>query len=220
MNKKVLYKRLSNICMVIFLLAGGYVGYILYVDYRSEQDLKKVQEMVTKQPDVEAEVVLPTEPDESEENKTPTPQVTQSVATAPSKPIEIDYESLTKLNSDAMGWISINDTKINYPVVQGKDNSYYLKRNVLKKYDRHGAVFMDAANITTSTNHTLYAHNMKNGTMFADLSIYRNVNSKLIDVVLWGETYSYQVVSAYYYDTKKDTFNYMLSDYTGYDAVL
>lgn len=85
-----------------------------------------------------------------------------------------EYESLYAKNSDLVGWISIEDTDIDYPVVQSDDNDFYLRRNFDKNTDNNGAIFMDyrsdAVNVTTNT--ILYGHNMNSGLMFGGLSKY------------------------------------------------
>lgn len=76
-------------------------------------------------------------------------------------------------NSDVFGYIQIEDTKISYPVMQGPDNYYYLKRGTNKKYLSVGSIFADYRNsrtVTENKNLILYGHNMLNGSMFHDLA--------------------------------------------------
>ena len=87
------------------------------------------------------------------------------------KEINVDFESLKKENKDIVGWIYLDDSNINYPVVQAWDNEYYLRRLLNGNYNICGTIFMDAENNAnlTDRNTIIYGHNMKNGTMFADL---------------------------------------------------
>ncbi len=73
-----------------------------------------------------------------------------------------------------IGWISIPGTKIDYPVVQYSDNSYYLDHNCLGEKDVKGAIFMDYRNDYQGkdSNYILYGHKMADGTMFSDLNQY------------------------------------------------
>ncbi|WP_414839704.1 class B sortase [Carnobacterium sp. TMP28] len=78
------------------------------------------------------------------------------------------------MNSDYMGWLTIADTAIDYPVVRGADNDYYLKHNFYKEEDVLGTVFMDYRNAGMGLDkHTiLYGHYAKYGQMFKDLDRY------------------------------------------------
>lgn len=88
----------------------------------------------------------------------------------------VDYDQLLAINGDFVGWIYIPDTDVNYPIVQGSDNDYYLYRMFNKDYNAAGSIFMDCGNRSdwSDYNTVLYGHNMKNGTMFADVESYRN----------------------------------------------
>ncbi len=86
-----------------------------------------------------------------------------------------DLEALYAENDDIVGWIQIPDTRINYPVMQTKNqNEYYLRKNFQKEYSIAGTPFMDVeSDIDLPTlNWTIYGHNMKSGTMFHDLLEY------------------------------------------------
>lgn len=85
------------------------------------------------------------------------------------------YEEVRAINPDVIGWIAIPGTTIDYPVVRGSDNEYYLGRNVEKKESSYGSVFMDFRNADPEQQRhiILYGHNMKNGTMFHDLMNYK-----------------------------------------------
>jgi len=82
----------------------------------------------------------------------------------------IDFDSLSKINSDIVGWLYYDDTHINYPVVQGEDNDKYLYTGFNGTYRGCGTLFVDC--ITEKPfeqfNTIIYGHHMKDGTMFAD----------------------------------------------------
>lgn len=88
--------------------------------------------------------------------------------------VQINFDALTKVNSEIIGWIQIPDTTIDYAMVQGIDNDYYLHYNAMKEKNYAGAVFMDYRNDSYfKDEHTIiYAHNVKHGTMFAPLESY------------------------------------------------
>ena len=81
-----------------------------------------------------------------------------------------DYESLLQQNGDMVGWITIDDTSINYPVVQ-KDNTYYLDHSFEGKTNSNGSIFVDERCdlVNPTTNTIVYGHNMKSGMMFGSL---------------------------------------------------
>lgn len=89
---------------------------------------------------------------------------------------EVDFATLRSINEDVTAWVYIEDTNINYPVVQGDDNSRYISRMIDGSYNGAGSIFMDYRNAPDFTDrHTvLYGHNMKNGSMFADIRNYRD----------------------------------------------
>lgn len=86
------------------------------------------------------------------------------------------FDSLLQINPDLKGWISIPGTALSLPVVQGKDNDWYLTHDFYGKQDRHGTIFADCeANLTTGTpNIVLYGHHMRDGSMFGILKEYRD----------------------------------------------
>ena len=79
-------------------------------------------------------------------------------------------------NEDIVGYIKIDGTDIDYVVMQSNDNEYYLDRNIQGQVTSAGSVFMDCANNPAELDrHTIiYAHNMRNGTMFHNLRFYQN----------------------------------------------
>ena len=89
----------------------------------------------------------------------------------------VDFDSLQSINEDVIGWIQMEavDT-INYPIVQGTDNDYYLHRTFERTDNFAGSIFMDYMNKSSfgQRNTILYGHNMKNGSMFGSLKDYRS----------------------------------------------
>ena len=85
-------------------------------------------------------------------------------------------EEFFAINEDYIGWIEIEGTNINYPMVLGNNNEYYLRHNFRRRNIRHGAIFMDYRNKPDySDNHTvIYGHSMRDGTMFRALDKYKN----------------------------------------------
>lgn len=87
----------------------------------------------------------------------------------------VDFTALSGINPDIVAWIYIEGTEINYPVVQGSDNQYYLKHLFNGKWNSSGCIFLDSRNTPDfSDRHSIiYGHHMKNGTMFSGLTEYK-----------------------------------------------
>ncbi|MCQ2523968.1 MAG: class B sortase [Lachnospiraceae bacterium] len=85
-----------------------------------------------------------------------------------------EYKALYNKNKSLIGWIKIDGTKIDYPVMQTVNNEYYLKHNFDQKEDANGSIFLDTNCdiITGCTNMIVYGHHMKSGKMFGSLINY------------------------------------------------
>ena len=91
--------------------------------------------------------------------------------------VEINWEFLNELNPDIKAWIYVPNTNINYPIVQGEDNDFYLTRSADKSYSTGGAIFIDcfAVEFFDDTYNTLiYGHNMWSTTMFTDIEKFKD----------------------------------------------
>lgn len=121
------------------------------------------------------------------------------------KEYKIDFDALKKSNSDTVGYIKVNNTNIDYVVVQTKDNSYYLNHNFNKEKNRAGWIFLDYRNKLDGSdkNTIIYGHNMKDGSMFETLSNvlqkwwYEDSNNYIVTFTTEEKTFMYQVFSTY-----------------------
>lgn len=106
---------------------------------------------------------------------TPDPNSLSDAEATPSAWPSVDFKALSRINPDIVGWIICEDTRINYPVVQGDDNVYYLKHLFDGKYNGAGSLFVDANNEPGFVDHNtvIYGHNMKDKSMFAVLLEYK-----------------------------------------------
>jgi len=88
---------------------------------------------------------------------------------------KIDLLSLYKINNDLIGWIRIENTSLNYPVVQSKIKNYYLRKDFYKNYSSYGTPFLaEKCNINTSENLIIYGHHIRNDKMFGFLEKYKS----------------------------------------------
>lgn len=104
--------------------------------------------------------------------------------------LSVDFNDLIKKNSETVGWLKVNNTNVNYSVVQHNDNEYYLKHDFNQRYNINGWVYADYRDNFErfGTNTIIYAHNMTNRTMFGSLvwvlkdSWYKNTENQYIKI--------------------------------------
>lgn len=121
------------------------------------------------------------------------------------------YQQLYNENNDYKLWIKINNTNIDYPVVQGDDNQFYLNHDFYKNPLSSGSIFMDYRNdFENDKCIILYGHHMKNKTMFGDLVKFKTESffkeNNLIEIEYKGETYTYEVFSVYVADLNNEDY--------------
>lgn len=116
-----------------------------------------------------------------------------------------NFDELTSKNDKTVGWIMINNTNINYPIVQSNNNNYYLKHNFYNESNSAGWIFADYKNNfeTLDDNTIIYGHNRRNNTMFSNLrkylepSFYTNEENKYISFTTKTTAYVAEVFSVY-----------------------
>ena len=130
----------------------------------------------------------------------------------------LQVKQLQEQNADIVGWLEIENTNINYPVLQGTDNSYYMTHNYKKENSKNGAIFLDANynwNIP-SNNLLIYGHNLGNGMMFQELLKYEKKSfysqHPVIRFTTAEEDAQYEIISVFksrvYYKSEKNVFRY------------
>lgn len=177
---------IENIILIACIITFVFFGYKIY-EYKKEEKSQKglndnlIEEAVSKK-----------------ENN-------ESDNTQDSEPISVDFNVLKSKNKDIIAWIYSEGTPINYPIVQSKDNDYYLRRLINGNYNSSGTLFMDYRNSSNfeDFNTIIYGHNMKNSAMFGTLVNYKNQS---------------------YYDEHKNMYiftenqNYKLSIFAGFEV--
>lgn len=154
-------KLLVVFCGMVAIVCLGYFGVYNWYNYRTADNYKQLSELKDKEPtasDAPAPVIHYT----AEEGQSTPP------------PVLDEYKNLLNKNKRLIGWVKIDDTNIDYPVMQTTDNEYYLDHNLNQEYDKNGSIFMDkdCDVLKPSTNLILYGHHMKSGQMFGGLSLY------------------------------------------------
>lgn len=130
----------------------------------------------------------------------------------------LQVKQLQAQNADIVGWLEIENTNINYPVLQGTDNSYYMTHNYKKEKSKNGSIFLNADynwNIP-SNNFLIYGHNLGNGMMFQELLKYEKESfyqeHPIIRFTTAKEDAEYEIISVFksrvYYKSEKNVFRY------------
>lgn len=126
----------------------------------------------------------------------------------------INLDALRESNPDVVGWISIPGTIINYPIMQGEDNEFYLRHDWLKKESVLGSIFLESTNTPDLKDFRsiVYGHNMENGSMFRTLQNYEHKNHwnnhPYVYLVTDEGVLRYEVYSSY--KAKIDSYTYAL----------
>lgn len=127
-------------------------------------------------------------------------------------PIKVNFEALQSINSDVVGWIYCEGTDINYPVLQGEDNDFYLHRTYDGAENRAGSIFVEALNARgfADSNTIIYGHHMKNGSMFATLRNWADQEYYEEHPVFWlltpNRNYQIKLFSGYTTPATSDTY--------------
>lgn len=130
----------------------------------------------------------------------------------------LQVEDLKKENEDIIGWLEIPNSNINFPVVQGTDNQYYMTHTYKKENSKDGSIFLDKDYNWNppSSNLLLYGHNNKNGNMFQGLLEYKEESyfkeHPTIKFTTVNEDSEYEILSVFlsrvYYKNENDVFRY------------
>ena len=185
MKKKKINKKKIIVLLIIFvftlllIISGCHIVSYLIDNYKNKQIQKTIKEDYIK-------IVEPVN-DEVDETYT------------------VDFESLKKQNSNTVAYLKVNNTNIDYVVVRGKDNSYYLNHNFKNESNISGWIFSDFHNNFDGTdkNIVIFGHNTRDGSMFGTLknvltkNWQENIDNLKIMLITEKGTYYYQVFSTY-----------------------
>jgi sortase B len=183
-KKRLQTGRLLTAGIVICLLIMAYAGFRLIstlIDYKKGTDeYNKIRSYTTE---------------ESASSGDPAEALSAEMV----PPIQVDWASLQKINPEIVGWLYIGALDLSYPVVQTKDNDFYLHRTFEKQYNFAGTIFVECKNNGDfkDPNTIVYGHNMLNGSMFGKLSHLLSEKRYMIDSYFWvltpGGNYRYRM---------------------------
>ncbi|MDD7542858.1 MAG: class B sortase [Peptoniphilaceae bacterium] len=185
--KKWLVRMIQLILIAIILYCGYQIGTYVWSRYRGEEEFHAIEKKIEKlRPPVD------------------------SSATETEKTQILDYRSVMELlrseNTDSVMYLEIQGTKTAYPVVQAKDNDFYLRRNMKREYNIAGTLFLDYENRPdlTDQNTVIYGHMFYQGDqMFGVLKHfldqeYTDQSPKTFTLVHDGGINTYRIFSIYH----------------------
>jgi len=127
--------------------------------------------------------------------------------------LDINLNELNRENNDTTGWIQMNNTNINYPIVKTNNNNYYLNHQFDKTYNSAGWIFMDYRNrdiFNENNNSIIYGHGLKNNALFGTLNNtlkeewYSKEENLVIKTIDEKYSYLWQIFSIYKIPTTDD----------------
>lgn len=202
-KKRYLKRWVWTTFLIIFLLIIAFSLFKIFFWAKDNNDTKSVIDDISNNTKVEEtkddeNTELINEPENKDETNDYWYYIKQPL-------INVDINALKEKNKDTVGWINVNNTNINYPYVQGKDNKYYLNHSYDKSYNEAGWVFLDYRNNSTLSdkNNILYAHSRLDKTMFGSLSKtlksnwYNNKDNHIIRLSTEIENTMWQIFSVY-----------------------
>lgn len=223
MKSRKIYIILLTVFLLIAVVSGGVCVYLIRDAGASAESFDDLEELIAIPTESAAQFVppesiadsidSPDDPGSPEETVAPD-SIEASIAYE-------KYKALYEQNEDFVGWISIADTSISYPVMQSVDNpGFYLKHSFDKTYSNYGVPYLDeACTAGVSNNLIIYGHNMNNGTMFHDLLKYSDASYWEAHQFIQFDTLShlgeYQIVLVFRFDANHEDFRY--NKYTDMD---
>lgn len=233
-----IFRRMLLAVLILCLIPLGQAGYASLLQRQQERTLKELREAAEPERDGEPTAVGGDEgqgertvagEDGGQGEKTASGPEDNPGGAAPSggkpqegpgdsrPPVMEKYEVLYEENHDLTGWLSIEGMNIDYPVMQREDDEYYLHHDFYGNDSKYGCLYVrETADVNTpGTNFIIYGHNMKDGSMFGDLDLYRKESfwrehSMICFDTLYEERI-YEVIAVFpsrVYHSDEDAFKY------------
>ena len=162
-RREKIRKRLALLCGAVAVGCLGYFGIYTFQAVRTQQEFARIAAFRERAEDLPyPEVVTGPVIHYTQDGERVIPEVLD------------EYKNLYNSNKRLIGWLKIDDTIIDYPVMQTSNNEYYLDHNFNQEKDNNGSIFMDKECVAypRSQNLILYGHHMRSGKMFGDLEKY------------------------------------------------
>ncbi len=217
MNSYRNMKIIRGILLAVTIACLVLLGQAYYSSFRQRQQakaLKEMREMIEPEPlEIAQESAVPENGSVPEEASEPV----EELPTEPEEPLLEKYAALYEENHDLIGWLSIEGMVIDYPVMKCEDDEYYLHHDFYGNDSKYGCLYVrNVADVDTpGTNFIIYGHNMKDGSMFGDLDLYRRESfcreHPIISFDTLYEERTYEVLAVFrsqVYHSGEDAFRY------------
>lgn len=212
MKKNIRY----NILIIVFaVLFVGSAGAMLWSAWQYHQSSSLYRDLANRV--VQENMAYTEQPSDKKKGRNGKPD-------RESAPIRVDFETLTGQYPQIAGWLYCSGTNINYPVMQGEDNSYYLHHAPDGAYQFSGSLFVSCNNTMpfADDNTIIYGHNMKNGSMFGELANYRADRSYYRKHGVWyfltpQKNFKLTILAGCMVDTDSDVYR---TDWGGQEALV
>lgn len=234
MKRKIIF----SVFALIFVISASLLAKSYYDSYKAEKLYNEarqiyykniedaIDEKINKEQaqeeiqnsEISEEEITEEEPAEEELAEEPVSEVVEETTTPPrgEEVRQVDKADVENFKKNVIGWIDIEGTNIDYPVVQAEDNEYYLDRNYKGEKDAYGSIYMDFRNVSVprDDNIIIYGHKIRDGSMFSDLAKYTNSgtykdyfeNKDIISLEYNGEKTNWEIYSAYVINLDKEDY--------------
>ena len=191
-TKKILFAAVVALLVVAFGVSAFMVGNYIIEGKEQEDRYNQLAEQASQAHTTGAQAT------------TETTEATGETTEATEPGMIAGYEEIYNQNPDTVGWIKLEGTKLNYPVMQTPDDpNYYLYRDFDKKDSKRGSIYAwgDADINKPSDNITIFGHNMADGSMFASLGAYTSKhaweNNPLLTFDTLDEYHTYKIFAVF-----------------------
>ena len=209
-KRKVIYFLIYTILAILITLSIIYIINIFLDKKQAIQESKLLDKIEINENQVNETITEETVNESTQEN------IEETINQENERILKV--QKLQEENPDIVGWLEIEGTSINYPVLQGDDNEYYMTHNYKKQKSKNGSIFLtkDYNWSIPSSNLLIYGHNLSNGTMFQELLKYEKEDfykkHPIIRFTTNNEDAEYEIISAFksrvYYKSEKNVFRY------------
>lgn len=225
--KRWMSNSLIVIFMLVFLVSAFFLGKYFWESRQQKDQYDQLAQIVeqAKQEKPQKDPIKETKPADPSDPAAPTQESTEPESelvlvidpvTGASAYVLPEYAQLYLMNTDLVGWITIDGTTVNYPVMQTPDRvDYYLYRDFFRKDSKHGCIYVrELCDVYNSDNVVIYGHRMKDGSMFNNLLLYKErdyyEDRRYIQFNTLTERHTYEIVAVFTTVATESGFGYHL----------
>lgn len=219
--------KLMTFTIIVVVSAGFLV--MEYNGYESEKNIDQINKLIDSEviriTDKHSSDITSSEPISSSNDGDSSSQINVDTNLAYQNAFKEIFNVLKNKNQDTVGWLKVNNTLIEYPIVQTTNNEYYLKNDFYKEKNIYGWVFMDYRNnpFELKQNTILYGHNSRKKVAFGTLKYtleeewYLNKDNQIITFNTLADNMEWQIFSIYVIDVTSD---YLYVDFRNQEEFL